>query len=245
MKKHLLLNPFTISALVVFGGIFVYLSGVPFLDFMELKTIDLRFESRGAIRPRPEVVRRLRAADLAGASCGICTHNLAHPADDPVLRACREAGITNRPGDSVRLMFVPVMLDGRDPVLPVSYADVLYASDLSVFPSTYEPWGYTPLECVALGVPAVTSDLAGFGRYVAETYPDHDRWGVNLVQRRGCSFHEAAADLTGKLLEFCRLERRGRIAAKTARPGASGACMARSSESPDRSRSGYSSSSPR
>lgn len=57
-----------------------------------------------------------------------------------------------------------------------------------------------------------TSDLAGFGRYVAEVFPDHDDWGLVVLNRRGRSFHEAAAELTMRVLEFCRLDRRGRIA---------------------------------
>jgi glycogen(starch) synthase len=99
-----------------------------------------------------------------------------------------------------------------NPLWGIEYEQFVRGCHLGIFPSAYEPWGYTPLECVAMGVPAVTSDLAGFGRYVAETYPDHDHWGVNLLARRGRSFDEAAADLTTKLLEFCRLDRRGRIA---------------------------------
>ena len=63
-----------------------------------------------------------------------------------------------------------------------------------------------------MGVPAITSDLAGFGRHVAESYPDHDDWGVNVLNLRGLGFHDAAAVLTQKLLAFCRLDRRGRIA---------------------------------
>jgi glycogen(starch) synthase len=76
----------------------------------------------------------------------------------------------------------------------------------------YEPWGYTPLECVAMGVPAITSDLTGFGRYVSEVFPDHDRWGLTVLRRRGRTYHDAAADLARRLLAFCRLDRRERIA---------------------------------
>jgi hypothetical protein len=63
-----------------------------------------------------------------------------------------------------------------------------------------------------MGVPALTSDLAGFGRYVAETHPDHDLWGLHVLARRGKSFHDAASELTRKLVAFCRLNRRARIA---------------------------------
>jgi glycogen(starch) synthase len=81
-----------------------------------------------------------------------------------------------------------------------------------LFPSAYEPWGYTPLECMALGTPAVSSDLAGFGRYVAEMLPDHEQFGLSVLQRRGRSFHEAASDLAQRLFEYCTLSRRDRVA---------------------------------
>jgi len=131
--------------------------------------------------PRHVVTRRLKDKELAGTPCGVCTHNLAHAAGDPILSACREAGLSNAPGDPVRVMFVPVMLDGRDPVLPFSYNDVLHASDLSVFPSQYEPWGYTPVESLAVGVPTLTTDLTGFGRFLL-TLPESERTAVTVLQ---------------------------------------------------------------
>jgi glycogen(starch) synthase len=83
---------------------------------------------------------------------------------------------------------------------------------LGIFPSAYEPWGYTPLECAAMGVPAVTSDLAGFGRYLQETDPNPEQRGTLVLKRRGKSFHDAAGDLAQYLFNFCRMERRDRIA---------------------------------
>jgi glycogen(starch) synthase len=65
-------------------------------------------------------------------------------------------------------------------------------------------------------VPAITSDLAGFGRYVSEVFPDHDDWGLVVLPRRGRSYQESAADLTAQLLQFCALDRKGRIAVRNA-----------------------------
>jgi glycogen(starch) synthase len=62
-----------------------------------------------------------------------------------------------------------------------------------------------------MGVPSITSDLAGFGRFVDEKLTGHDTWGLHVLKRRGRTFHDAAADLARWLLAFCRLERRGRI----------------------------------
>ena len=67
------------------------------------------------------------------------------------------------------------------------------------------------MECVAMGVPAISSDLAGFGRYVQETMPDHDQWGMKILRRRGRSYPDAAAELCAHLLDFCKLDRRRRI----------------------------------
>ena len=118
--------------------------------------------------PRPEVLDRLATKTLAGKPCGRATHKLAHPEADEILRGCTDAGLTNQPGDDAYVMFVPVRLDGSDSVMPFTYDEVLRASDVSIFPSLYEPWGYTPVESLAVGVPTVTTDLTGFGRYLLE-----------------------------------------------------------------------------
>jgi len=157
--------------------------------------------------PRHEVMRRLKANDLAGAPCGVCTHNLAHPADDPILKACREAEITNAPGNAVRFMFVPVLLDGRDPVLPLTYNDVLQASDLTVFPSVYEPWGYTPLESLAAGVPTITTDATGFGRFVGRL-PEEERDGITVLDAQA---ERPGLALEAELERFLREEQSGEV----------------------------------
>lgn len=130
--------------------------------------------------PRHEMLRRMKEEGFGGESLGICTHNLAHPDEDEILRACRAAGIENRPDDKVRVIFAPVRLDGRDGLFPQSYADILQSCDLTLFPSLYEPWGYTPLESLAAGVPTVTTDLTGFGRFVAHL-PESERTAVTVL----------------------------------------------------------------
>ncbi|MHC4666807.1 MAG: alpha-glucan family phosphorylase [Planctomycetota bacterium] len=144
----------------------------------------LLFSSAPQTGLRHEVMVRLRRDELKGTPCGICTHNLAHVDEDPVCKAAREAGIENRPEDPVHLIFVPVMLNQRDPLFPYSYNDILQASDVSVFPSLYEPWGYTPLESLAAGVPTVTTDVTGFGRFVL-TLPKEEREAVSVLPANG------------------------------------------------------------
>jgi len=81
-----------------------------------------------------------------------------------------------------------------------------------IFPSYYEPWGYTPLECLASGLPAVTSDLSGFGDYVMNNVQDFEHHGIFLNHRRNRSFHDAAYELSECLFSFATLSLRERIA---------------------------------
>jgi glycogen(starch) synthase len=140
------------------------------------------------------------------------THVLDDAGTDPVLAHIRSLGLRNAPEDPVKVVYHPEFISPVSPLWRMDYEHFVRGCHLGIFPSSYEPWGYTPLECVAMGVPAITSDLAGFGRYVAGAFPDHDDWGLVVLPRRGRSFHEAAAELTHHVLRFCHLERRGRIA---------------------------------
>ncbi|TVQ61845.1 MAG: glycogen synthase [Phycisphaerales bacterium] len=139
----------------------------------------------------------------------VCTHAVPEP--DPVLDRIRQLGLFNRPEDRVKVVYHPEFIRPENPLWGIEYDQFVRGCHLGVFPSAYEPWGYTPLECVAMGVPSITSDLAGFGRYVQERFPDHNRWGMNVLKRRGRPMQDAAADLSRWLLAYCRLDRRGRI----------------------------------
>ncbi|MEL7473877.1 MAG: glycosyltransferase [Planctomycetota bacterium] len=141
----------------------------------------------------------------------VTTHVLDDDARDPVLNHIRSLGLLNWREDPVKVVYHPEFIAPTNPLWGIEYEQFVRGCHLGVFPSVYEPWGYTPLECMALGVPSITSDLAGFGRYVGEQMPDHDKFGVNVLKRRGRSFDDAAADLARWLLAFCRLDRRGRI----------------------------------
>jgi glycogen(starch) synthase len=156
--------------------------------------------------------RRLRHAFSSTASPLLCTHVLDDPDSDPVLAHIRHLHLKNGPEDRVKIVYHPEFISPVNPLWGMDYEQFVRGCHLGIFPSCYEPWGYTPLECLAMGVPAVTSDLAGFGRYVAETYPDHDEWAMQVLPRRGRSYHDAAADLTERVLTFCHLDRPARVA---------------------------------
>lgn len=141
----------------------------------------------------------------------VVTHLLEDDARDEVLNKIRQVWLFNRPDDRVKIVYHPQFISPVNPLWGIEYEQFVRGCHMGVFPSAYEPWGYTPLECLAMGVPAVTSDLAGFGRYVQETMPECEGKGMIVLRRRGRSFDDAAADLARHLLEFCLLDRRGRI----------------------------------
>lgn len=131
---------------------------------------------------------------------------------DPVLEQIRNVWLFNRPDDPVKIVYHPDFISPTNPLWGMEYDHFVRGCHLGVFPSAYEPWGYTPLESVAMGVPAISSDLAGFGSYVAQLNKHHERPGMWVIRRRGKSFHDAAAQLARNMMDFCTLDRRGRIA---------------------------------
>ena len=146
----------------------------------------------------------------------VVTHILEDDAHDPVLNQMRYLHLVNRKEDPVKVVYHPEFINPANPLWGIEYDQFVRGCHLGLFPSAYEPWGYTPLECIAMGVPAMTSDLAGFGKYVAENFLGHDEWGLTVLRRRGRSFADAAGDLAMRLLEFCKLDRRERIALRNA-----------------------------
>lgn len=141
----------------------------------------------------------------------IVTHNLVDDAGDDVLKQLRYLGLFNAKEDPVKVIYHPDFVTETNPLFGMDYEQFTRGCHLGVFPSTYEPWGYTPLECVVRGIPAVTSDLAGFGSYVAKNTPDHQKNGLTVIERRHRDFDMSSRDLTDRLFDFVKLERRERI----------------------------------
>ena len=164
------------------------------------------------------VLRYRRTQQALKQSClpMVVTHILEDDQNDPVLNQLRQLGLINRPEDPVKIVYHPEFITPTSPLWGVDYEQFVRGCHLGLFPSAYEPWGYTPLECAAMGIPSITSDLAGFGRYLQEHMPDHDRNGLVVLGRRGRGYFDAAADLARLLLEFCRMDRRERIALRNA-----------------------------
>jgi glycogen(starch) synthase len=146
----------------------------------------------------------------------VVTHDLVDDVHDEILGQFRRCQLLNRPEDPVKVVYHPDFVTSGNPLFGIDYGQFVRGCHLGIFPSAYEPWGYTPLECVACGIPAVTSDLSGFGSYLLEQMPDHRQRGLFVVRRRGNRYEASADALAEWLLQFTRLERRERIALRNA-----------------------------
>ena len=140
----------------------------------------------------------------------LSTHDLMEQ-NDVIMKTLLECGLVNHDDDRVKIIFYPIYLTGADGLLNLTYDQSMNGAHLGVFPSSYEPWGYTPLEAGALGVSSVTTDLAGFGRYVrgkasSEQYP-----GIFVLKREGRTDQEIIDDLSNFMYYFASLSKHDRV----------------------------------
>lgn len=128
-------------------------------------------------------------------------HNMSH---DNVLGMLKYNDMWNRKEDKVKLIFAPCYLNGDDGLLDMLYYDTLIAKDLTVYPSYYEPWGYTPLESVAFKVPCITTDLAGFGLWANSVKGAYSEIidGVKTIHRTDYNYSEVADVIKDTVVEF-------------------------------------------
>ncbi|EJD74093.1 glycogen synthase [Loa loa] len=141
----------------------------------------------------------------------ICTHNMLDDACDPVLNAFRRTQLINQPYDRVKVIFHPEFLSSVSPLMNLDYEDFVRGCHMGVFPSYYEPWGYTPAECTVMGVPSVTTNLSGFGCFIQEQVQDPHTFGIFVIDRRFKGHNEAIDELAKTLYDFTLLSRRQRI----------------------------------
>lgn len=134
----------------------------------------------------------------------IVTHNLVNDIDDPILNDLRKHKLFNSPIDKVKVVYHPEFISATNPLFGLEYSEFVRGCDLGVFPSYYEPWGYTPLECIARGVPAITSDLSGFGSYTEDISENPDDTGVFLLKRKGKEEGKVITDLAKMLLHYSK-----------------------------------------
>ena len=141
----------------------------------------------------------------------VVTHNLYNDGQDQILGFLRNANLINLKEDKVKVIYHPDFISPTSPLLSMEYSDFVRGCHLGIFPSYYEPWGYTPLECIASGVQTVTSDLTGFGSFFQNELSPEEKQGVYVINRRNRSYEDAANQLADYLYEFVQASRRQRI----------------------------------
>ncbi len=143
----------------------------------------------------------------------VSTHDVAP--DDYIARRLREAGLNNAADDPVKVIYYPEYLSPGDGLLNLSYYDMVTGMHLGVFPSYYEPWGYTPLETAAWGVPAITTDVAGFGQFILDEYGEFARRSaITVLPRRNLSYDAFVDELADAMHWFLTMPRRNRLERK-------------------------------
>ncbi|CAE1228952.1 GYS [Acanthosepion pharaonis] len=141
----------------------------------------------------------------------VCTHNVIDDGHDQVLNSIRRCKLFNHKDDRVKIIFHPEFLNSTNPLFGLDYEDFVRGCHLGVFPSYYEPWGYTPAECTVMGIPSITTNLSGFGCFMQEHVVDPKSYGIYVIDRRYKNPEESVQQLTQILYDFSCLSRRQRI----------------------------------
>jgi glycogen(starch) synthase len=142
---------------------------------------------------------------------GVVTHNLSDDNSDDILNFLKAANLLNHESDRVKIVYHPDFISSTNPLFGMEYGQFVRGCHLGVFPSYYEPWGYTPVECLARGVSAVTSDLSGFGNYIKNIEKGDEEHGLYMVEREHKDFNSSVEQLTEKLLEYAKTASKKRI----------------------------------
>ena len=136
------------------------------------------------------------------------THKLVDREHDPVSNALARFHLDNREKQPVKVLFIPSYINAADPLLKADYYDILAGLDLTVFPSYYEPWGYTPLESTAFSIPTITTNLSGFGQWVeklpqwSESKEEGLNTGVAVVPRTDYNYLSVAEEIASLIVDF-------------------------------------------
>lgn len=196
-------------------GVDVYIEAMNrLLRAKELKKKVLAFiEVPGWVgEPRKDLVDRLESGKQYDTPLSVpqITHWLHEMSHDNVLSMMKYYDMHNRKEDNVKVIFLPCYLDGNDGVLNLEYYDVVLGNDLCVYPSYYEPWGYTPLEAVAFKVPCITTDLAGFGLWANSIIGKYGEIsdGVKVIKRTDYNYSEVADAIKDTIVEFSSYDKK-------------------------------------
>ena len=158
--------------------------------------------------PRAEILERLNHPEMkvdGPIYFPFTTHWLNHIESDRILNLIRYKGFRNAQKDRVKVIYVPCYLNGDDGIFNRSYFDLLGALDLTVFPSYYEPWGYTPLESIAFSIPTITTNLAGFGCWALKEGDEKGITdGVAVVSRSDHNFRDAVKEIALTVMDYAQ-----------------------------------------
>lgn len=152
--------------------------------------------------PRRDLAERLRSSREwhTGLHDPFVTHDLHNPGEDSILCRIRSLALDNSNEKAVEVFYMPCYLNETDEIIRSTYYDILVGVDSTVFPSYYEPWGYTPLESVAFGIPTITTSLSGFGRWIEKSSEaKFEASGTNVVCRTDSNYSEAVNSIAESL----------------------------------------------
>jgi glycogen(starch) synthase len=160
-----------------------------------------------------DFMRELKANILTFQRSGnpsILTHNVENEDKDPLIQGLLAEGLDNKPDDKVKVIVYPVYLSGNDGLLNLSYYDAMAGCHFGLFPSYYEPWGYTPLEAAAMGIASLTSDLSGFGAFIESKLLKEDS-GIFILKRLGRTQEQEIQDLADIMYRYSSLDHAERV----------------------------------
>ncbi len=150
--------------------------------------------------PRADLAKALTAKRKKALTDPVITHEINNPNEDLVNCRIHGLGFKNNVEDKVKVIYVPCYLNGDDGIFNKPYYDLLIGMDATVFPSYYEPWGYTPLESIAFGVPTITTTLSGFGQWILATEDNtFQESGVNVIARGDYNYNEVTEQIAKSL----------------------------------------------
>ena len=160
------------------------------------------FFSRNEVKKINDLVNKIETSKNDAEFPPICPFNLNEK--DTIYQTLKSLDLLNKPDDFVKIIFYPTYLSKNDQLLKLDYYDAVAGCDMGIYPSTYEPYGLTPLEALALGVPAVTTDLSGFGLLINEQLTEESN-GIYVLNRKGRTNEQAASDLAKIILKQSKL----------------------------------------
>ena len=146
----------------------------------------------------------------------VITHTLHEYDSDRATGMMRWLNMWNQKDSRVKVIFVPCYLDGQDGIFNMSYYDLLIGNDISVYPSYYEPWGYTPLESIAFKVPCITTSLSGFGMWANKVKGEQSRIedGVEVIVRDDYNYDAVCDAVRDTVLRFAQMNKKQSDAAR-------------------------------